>query len=422
MIKGILFDAAGIFYRRPESTEKYVRRLVGELGLTAELSAEDRARQKDLRTQANTGLISPDKYWSELLVMFGVTDLEQNRDLVKQIDDFSDNVIPIQGSREALAALKERGFYLGIVTDTMYPIETKMRWLDQVGVSEFIDGVACSSVLGIHKPDPAIYMNALKQGRLTPAQAAFVGHDARELDGAHQAGITTVAVHQDPGAQADYTADTLLGLLDVPIFQKLHTEKMPGLNKKIDAIFLDVGNTLRIVVEDEVFAAQARRQLAALIGTAEPVESLFENLDTRWKAYRKWSFENLTEASEKELWTRFMLPDYPVEKIAPLSGKLTRLWRDKDGRRVPRPEVQATIIELSKRGYTLGIIANTITETEIPDWLEADGLAQYFKTVVLSSKVKYRKPGPEIYWEADAPGGGRSGAVGVRRRQSDSRC
>jgi putative hydrolase of the HAD superfamily len=70
------------------------------------------------------------------------------------------------------------------------------------------------------------------------------------------------------------------------------------------------------------------------------------------------------------------------------------------GRRVPRVDVKETVIELSKRGYLLGIIANTITETEIPDYLETDGLTGYFKTVVLSSKVGIRKPNPEIYWEA----------------------
>jgi HAD superfamily hydrolase (TIGR01662 family) len=100
------------------------------------------------------------------------------------------------------------------------------------------------------------------------------------------------------------------------------------------------------------------------------------------------------------LWTRWLLPDLPANKIAPLAGKLTRLWRDHDGRRIPRPDVKQTIFELSRRGYTLGIIANTITETEIPDWLEADGLTDYFKTVVLSSKVGYRKPDPRIYFEA----------------------
>jgi putative hydrolase of the HAD superfamily len=79
---------------------------------------------------------------------------------------------------------------------------------------------------------------------------------------------------------------------------------------------------------------------------------------------------------------------------------LTRLWRDRDGRRIPRPDTIPVIVELSKRGYHLGIIANTITETEIPDWLEEAGLSQYFETVILSSIFGRRKPGPEIYWEA----------------------
>ena len=167
----------------------------------------------------------------------------------------------------------------------------------------------------------------------------------------------------------------------------------------IEAIFLDVGNTLRVVVEDAPFQAQARQDLMNLVGANEAEDVFFTKLDQRWKAYRKWSFENLTEASEKELWTRYLLPDFPSEKIGSHSGRLTRLWRDKDGRRIPRPDVKKVVLELDKRGYILGIIANTITETEIPDWLEHDQLTSYFKAVVLSSKIRYRKPGPEIYWE-----------------------
>lgn len=168
----------------------------------------------------------------------------------------------------------------------------------------------------------------------------------------------------------------------------------------IEAIFLDVGNTLRIVVEDPEFMCQARKDLMTLVGTQKAEEEFFQEIDARWKVYRKQSKESLIEASEKELWTKWLLPDYPAEKIAPLAGKLTRLWRDHDGRRVPRPDVKETIIELNKRGYILGIIANTITETEIPDWMESDGLTNYFKAVVLSSKVATRKPNPEIYWDA----------------------
>lgn len=168
----------------------------------------------------------------------------------------------------------------------------------------------------------------------------------------------------------------------------------------IEAIFLDVGNTMRIVIRDEAFIAEARQQLAKFVGTPMPTDAFIELLETRYLGLRKRAKGTLIEASEKEMWTQWMLPDFPPERIAPLSGKLTRLWRDCDGRRVPRDDVKETVIELNKRGYRLGIIANTITETEIPDYLEADGLTDYFKTVVLSSKVGIRKPNPEIYWEA----------------------
>lgn len=168
----------------------------------------------------------------------------------------------------------------------------------------------------------------------------------------------------------------------------------------IDAIFLDVGNTLRIVVKDEGFMTNAKRQIVKMTGAQMEPDVFFDFLEDRYQVLRKRAKQQLIEATEKEMWTQWMLPDFPVEKIAPLSGKLTRLWRDCDGRRVPRSDVCRVVLELSDRGYLLGIIANTITETEIPDWLEADHLTEYFKTVVLSSKLGIRKPNPEIYWES----------------------
>ncbi len=172
------------------------------------------------------------------------------------------------------------------------------------------------------------------------------------------------------------------------------------MNNGIEAIFLDVGNTLRIVIKNTDFMVASKQQLAELTGTSMTPDDFFDLLEERYKILRKQAKEKLIEASEKEMWTNWMLPDFPTEKIAPLSGKLTRLWRDCDGLRVPRPDVSEVVIELHKRGYKLGIIANTITETEIPDWLESDHLTEYFDTVILSSKLGIRKPNPEIYLEA----------------------
>jgi putative hydrolase of the HAD superfamily len=125
-----------------------------------------------------------------------------------------------------------------------------------------------------------------------------------------------------------------------------------------------------------------------------------QKLNERYKGYRKWAFEKLAEAPEAELWTRWLVPEFPTEKIASLGGELTYQFRQTNGRRVVVDGGRDVVEELQKRGYTLGIISNLIGTREIPEWLEAEGLTPYFKSVVLSSVVGIRKPSPEIYFEA----------------------
>lgn len=127
--------------------------------------------------------------------------------------------IPTALALSELAVLRERGFNLGIITDTMYPLEWKMKRLKKAGVAEFINIIACSTELGAHKPDPLVYRYAVEQAKLTPADTAFVGHLGSELDGAHQAGMTTIAINYDPGTQADFLCQSIGLLPSLPIFQ-----------------------------------------------------------------------------------------------------------------------------------------------------------------------------------------------------------
>jgi putative hydrolase of the HAD superfamily len=401
-IKGIFFDAADVLYERPVSTGKYLVSLLKEKGLPTELSATDQERHKALRSLAKRGLISHDMYWDQLLEMHGVTDAEERRILTIKIDEVSDSVVPVPGAREALAGLKQRGFAVGVVTDTMHSIDHKMRWLEQVGVAEFVDVVACSTALGAHKPEPVMYLNAVKQAGLALGESAFVGHRTEEIEGARRAGLATIAVNYDPDAKADYYAQSLPDLLNVPIFQQSMggPVKVEQMNHDIEVIFIDVGNTLRVLVEDEPYQAAARKKIADFVGTDESPETFCDMVDQRYKLYRKWAFETLLEASERELWTRWLLPDWPADRIGPLAGELTFLYRQTMGHRFAQPDAKAVVAELTRRGYRLGILSNTITEREIPEWLEEDGLSQYFPTVVLSSILGHRKPGPEIYLEA----------------------
>jgi len=169
---------------------------------------------------------------------------------------------------------------------------------------------------------------------------------------------------------------------------------------EIEAIFLDLGNTLRMLVKDEGHQAQARRKIVELLGSDAIPEEFCEKLDVRYKTYRKWAFENLREAPEVELWTQWLAPEFSSDKVAPLAVELTYQYRQSMGRRIVQPDGERVVQALSQRGYCLGIISNVITSREIPDWLAADGFDKYFKSVVLSSVFGRRKPDPAIYLEA----------------------
>lgn len=168
----------------------------------------------------------------------------------------------------------------------------------------------------------------------------------------------------------------------------------------IEAIFLDLGNTLRVLLKDAGHQAAARQKIVELVGTDEDPEAFCEKLNARYKDYRKWAFEYLCEAPEAELWTRWLVPEFPAERIAPLAGELTYQFRQSMGRRVVVENGRAVVEELQQRGYILGIISNLIGSREIPEWIEAEGFASYFKAVVLSSTFGKRKPDPAIYLEA----------------------
>ena len=172
------------------------------------------------------------------------------------------------------------------------------------------------------------------------------------------------------------------------------------MTKNIEAIFIDLGNTLRSLVKDEDHMRRARNEITRLVGTDEDPLAFVEKLNARYKGYRKWAFENLAEAPEAELWTRWLVPDFPAERIAPLGGELTYQFRQSMGRRVVVEGGRQVLEELGRRGYTLGIISNLIGTREIPEWLEQEDYARYFKSVVLSSVLGIRKPSPEIYYEA----------------------
>ena len=218
MIKGIFFDAAGILYRRAMPTADFALRLLQQEGFPVRIDEGGTLALEELRIDAVQGLADYDQFWHSFLSLRGVGRLKKRNELISRITAFSNDVLPVEGSAETLSILKQRGFILGIISDTIYPLEWKLERLRKAGVAHWIDIMACSTDLGLHKPDPAIYHNAMKQAHLAPEESAFVGHDPRELDGATQAGMLTVAVFAGHDARADHVCQAMHDLIFIPEF------------------------------------------------------------------------------------------------------------------------------------------------------------------------------------------------------------
>ena len=171
-------------------------------------------------------------------------------------------------------------------------------------------------------------------------------------------------------------------------------------NHNVEAIIFDIGGTLRERVPDEKYQAQALARMLNLLGKPDGSPDYLDELARRFESYSAWAQENLTESSEEEIWTRWIVPELPREHIAPHAVELTILWRDRHGRATPRADAHKVISELGARGYRLGVISNTTSSVDVPQSLEAYGLKNCFGVIILSSTSRRRKPAPEIFWEA----------------------
>lgn len=169
------------------------------------------------------------------------------------------------------------------------------------------------------------------------------------------------------------------------------------MKKPYKAVLFDLGGTVRICHTDETWQNDAKRKMAELAGTHLDSNEFFNLVEERYEPYRLWALRENREAGDEELWTKWLLPDGDPERIRKTCHELTFQYRQTKGLRTVVDHGAEVIRELKRRGYKLGIVSNLIGETEVPAWLEADGLSPYFDSVVLSSVCHIRKPDPEIY-------------------------
>ncbi len=172
------------------------------------------------------------------------------------------------------------------------------------------------------------------------------------------------------------------------------------LEGNIEAIFFDMNGTLRMRLPDDVWQRQSVNRLLAMLGKPGAPVHYLDELIRRYKAYTRWADENETSLPEPEIWTRWITPDLPRERIEPQAVELMLVFRNCKGRSILKPGAADILIELRRRGYRIGVISNTTSTADLPRFIENCGLENLFEVVILSSVFGIRKPSPGLFEQA----------------------
>jgi putative hydrolase of the HAD superfamily len=99
------------------------------------------------------------------------------------------------GAVETLAALRDRGYRVGLISNTIWPAEIHLEDLAEIGVLPYLEHLIFSGEAGVWKPQRQVFERALEALDAAPGQAVFVGDSPREdIRGAQGVGMRAVWV------------------------------------------------------------------------------------------------------------------------------------------------------------------------------------------------------------------------------------
>jgi putative hydrolase of the HAD superfamily len=119
-------------------------------------------------------------------------------------DSFSRSLVAPESTLATLRALKDTGLRLGLVSNVSLFPHRMHGDLESLGLAQFLDGAVFSSEVGVRKPDPRIFVQALRQIGGEATSAVFVGDRLNDdVVGAQAVGMRTILTREyrqeDPG-------------------------------------------------------------------------------------------------------------------------------------------------------------------------------------------------------------------------------
>ena len=210
--KKVIFFDVGYTLDMPASGDwMFTNRFLAEAGDALKTRGSEeisRAKNTALRYLAGNHLIPTvdaeiDQFYRYYSIISDELNLalseEQRRRIARDRACNMENYIPYPGVQEVLEKLSKT-HRLGIISDTWPSIEQQLEY---IGVSRYFSFATFSCYLGVFKPDPRMYLDALAKSGVSPEQTVFIDDSVTNLEGAAALGIFPILIAANPASDVE---------------------------------------------------------------------------------------------------------------------------------------------------------------------------------------------------------------------------
>lgn len=209
MIKGVIFDLDGVLVSTDEMHYQAWKRLAQELHITG-FTREDNRRQRGVSRMASLEIVleKADRTYSE---EEKIELAERKNGYYLELLEEMDESAVLENVKDVLEKLKNRGLLLAVGSAS----KNAPVILEKTGLMPYFDKISCGLDTTKSKPDPEVFLVAVKKLGLPPEEC-LVGEDsAAGIEAAAAGGMKSLGVGPFyQSLHADYEAPALCKVED----------------------------------------------------------------------------------------------------------------------------------------------------------------------------------------------------------------
>ncbi|MEN2766008.1 HAD family hydrolase [Ornithinibacillus xuwenensis] len=213
MIKAVLFDLDGTLLNRDESVRRFIEDQYERFHTNFNHISKETYMSRFLELEHH-GYVWKDKVYQQLTLELEINNLSSDFLLEDYMDYFKHHCVPFPNLLHLLEVLKQKNYLLGIITNGIGTFQ--MNSIEALGMKAYFDLIKISEWEGLRKPNPDIFHHSLKELKILPSEAIYVGDSpVNDVEAAYNIGMIGVWKRHIAyeNFATNYTIDDLLELL-----------------------------------------------------------------------------------------------------------------------------------------------------------------------------------------------------------------